>query len=234
MERIWDRIEVRAVGPVLRGPGVPTADLLGRLEAGEAPDRVGAALGLDAADLVAALAVAALGMGEDDGPPLVQERPRRPGLASALSEEAMERLFPRAARPERLALAAGLNQVHDFWEASHQAAQQADDLGERVVSAYWHGIAHRREPDAGNASYWFRRVGRHPLFEPLGAEARALLETHGEAALAGRLVRNGAWDPFAFIDLCNRALPGSTTAMLAGRLQRREMIALLDATVSLL
>ena len=61
----------------------------------------------------------------------------------------------------RLALAAGLLQIHDFWDASHEAAQEADDLGERDFSAYWHGIAHRREPDAGNASYWFRRVGRH-------------------------------------------------------------------------
>jgi uncharacterized protein (DUF433 family) len=234
MGSIWDRIEDRAGGPVLRARGMPTADVLARLEAGEAPDRLGEALGLDAADLIAVLAVAALGTGEDDGPGLVQSRPPRPALAPALTEEALRRLFPHAGRPQRLALAAGLNQVHDFWDASHQAAQGADDLGERAVSAYWHGIAHRREPDAGNASYWFRRVGRHPVFGRLGEEARAILEAHGEADLADRLLRDGTWDPFAFIELCDRARPGSPTARMAGRIQRREMMALLDATATLI
>src|SRR5262245_13132561 len=103
MSSIWDRIEVREGGPVLRAREVPTADVLARLEAGEAPDRVVAALGLAADDLVAALAMAALGTGEDDGPPLVQASPRRPRLAAALTEEALGRLLPHAARPERLA-----------------------------------------------------------------------------------------------------------------------------------
>jgi hypothetical protein len=121
--------------------------------------------------------------------------------------------------------------VHDFWEASHEAAQRADDLGERGSSAYWHGIAHRREPDAGNAAYWFRRVGRHPLFDRLARDARPLLDPSGDPATAAKLVTGDTWNPFAFIDFCTNARPGSDAAALALRLQRLEMLALLDASL---
>ncbi|MBX6316423.1 MAG: hypothetical protein IRY99_26450, partial [Isosphaeraceae bacterium] len=183
---------------------------------------------LGAADLIAALAALALGPEGAEGPTLVQGRPSRPDLAETLAERSLARVLPRAPRTARLALAAGLLQMHDFWDASHAAAQEADDLGERAASAYWHGIAHRREPDAGNASYWFRRVGRHPVFEPLAEAARPLLHEHGDPALTGRLLRGGTWDPFAFIDFCMMARNGSPAETLARRLQRREMLLLLD------
>ncbi len=117
-------------------------------------------------------------------------------------------MFPRAPRTGRLNLAAGLLLIHDFWDASHEAAQEADDLGERDFSAYWHGIAHRREPDAGNANYWFRRVGRHPVFSSLAEEARPLLEEHGDAQLTSRLA-SGGWNASAMIDLCTQAGAGT-------------------------
>jgi hypothetical protein len=211
MDSIWDRIEARADGPVLRARGIPTVDVLARLESGEAPDRLVATLGLDAADLIAVLTVAALGTGEDDGPPLVQSRPRRPALAPALTEEALGRLSPRAGRPQRLALVAGLNQIHDFWDASHEAAQQADDLGERTVSAYWHGIAHRREPDAGNASYWFRRVGRHPIFGPSG----------GRPARSSRRTARPPWPTVSCATGAGIRWPSSTCATAPAPARRR-------------
>lgn len=233
MSGMLDRVEVGAGGPSLRDGGVTVSEVLGRLEAGEAPDRVAGSLGLGAADMIAALAFAALGAGDDDGPPLVQGRPKRPRLEPALRPEALGRLLPRASRPASSALAAGLLQVHDFWDASHEAAQQADDLGERSVSAYWHGIAHRREPDPGNASYWFRRVGRHPIFGPLWEAARPLVEAQGDRILIGRLGRGDSWNSSAMIDLCASARPGSPAEALALRLQRLEMVALLDATLPL-
>jgi hypothetical protein len=206
-------------------------DLLARLQAGEKPESACRALGLSPAAYVAELGAAALGSENPaDWPGLVQSSPRRPWLAAALGEEGLAALAPGAARTVRLALAAGLLQVHDFWDASHQAAQRADDLGERGFSAYWHGIAHRREPDAGNSAYWFHRVGRHALFSPLAAEASALLERHGDAALTRSLLAGGAWNPQPMIDLCTSARPGTDRARLALELQRLEMRMLLDAT----
>lgn len=221
MSRIWERAEARAAAPAV----------LDRLKSGETGARVAAELALDPAGLIAALGQA--GLGDDDlagAPALVQESPRRPWLRPALEESAWAELFPRASRANRLALAAALLQIHDFWDASHEAAQQADDLGERAVSAYWHGIAHRREPDPGNASYWFRRVGRHPVFEPLAQAARPLLEGMGSPALAERLLPRGVWDPFVFVGFCGEARRGSREEELARSLQRLEMIVLLGAT----
>ena len=203
----------------------PTVAVIGRLEAGEAPAAVASTLFLDSADLVALIAVEAFGENVTDGPALVQAAPRRPGLASALSEPALAGLFPGATRPARLALSAGLLQVHDFWDLSHQAAQQAGDLGESRYSAWWHGIAHRREPDAGNASYWFRRVGPHPLFPELAEAARPIVETEPHLAA---LLPGGTWDPFAFIDLCTRV---RRNVWLAQILQRLEMRLLLGASI---
>jgi hypothetical protein len=192
------------------------------------------ALGLSPADLIAALGAVALGDDDSLGPALVQESPRRPWLAQALCEPAWAAVFPEAGEPMLLALAAGLLLIHDFWDKSHAAAQRADDMGERAFSAYWHGIAHRREPDAGNAAYWFRRVGRHPVFTPLAEEARPVLKEHGDAGLSDRLIAHGAWNPFAMIDLCTEARSGTAAETVARRLQRIEMWLLLEATFAAL
>lgn len=206
-------------------------EVIARLEKGEAPANVASSLGLDALDLVAAVAHDAIGESAGgDWPPLVQGSPKRPGLKPTLLEDGIPALFPSASRPARLALAAGLLQIHDFWDASHNAAQLADDLGESTVSAYWHGIGHRREPDAGNASYWFRRVGRHHVFGALADSVRSLRDlSEPEAKAVERLLPRGAWDPFAFIDLCCSST--RTNSRLALTIQRIEMRLLLDASI---
>jgi Protein of unknown function (DUF433) len=232
MAGLFERIETGTGQAVLTGTGVPVGEILARLEEDESPAQLAAATKLGSLDLIAALAFGGLGGNDSDGPPLVQAEPGQPKLAQAIREEALAELVPNAARTARLSLAAGLYQILDFWEDSHKAAQEADDLGERAFSAYWHGIAHRREPDPGNAAYWFRRVGRHSIFPSLAEAARSLLDAHGNAALAAKLCPRSGWDPYAMIDLCAGARPGSPIESLARRLQRLEMIALLCPTAA--
>jgi len=42
------------------------------------------------------------------------------------------------------------------WEAAHQSAQAVDTPD----GAWVHAYLHRKEGDAGNAGYWYRRAGR--------------------------------------------------------------------------
>ncbi len=65
----------------------------------------------------------------------------------------------------------------------------------------------------GNAAYWFRRVGEHPVFAPLADEARA----------QGLRLASGRWDPFAFIDLCEKYRgSGTPDEETLRRVQRKE------------
>ncbi|RAK66956.1 hypothetical protein [Hymenobacter edaphi] len=46
---------------------------------------------------------------------------------------------------------------HGRWAAAHDLAQQDET---DPLSCWLHAYLHRREGDAGNAGYWYRRAGR--------------------------------------------------------------------------
>jgi hypothetical protein len=101
-----------------------------------------------------------------------------------------------------LALKAGLLLWNDDLDGCHTIAQELSD----EFGAYLHGIMHRREPDYGNAKYWFRRVGEPVLFPQLRAAALDLLgEAPGLDDYRKSLKSNDRWDPFRMVDWCESA-----------------------------
>ena len=86
--------------------------------------------------------------------------------------------------PKQMECLSGLWLVAGDIHRSHTISQ---DLGS-AEGSFLHGIMHRREGDYGNAKYWFRRVGDHPVFSQLAHQTNQHYQ-----------------DPFEFVDQCSRA-----------------------------
>jgi hypothetical protein len=122
---------------------------------------------------------------------------------------------------ESLGLAKALVYLwHDHLGPAHLLAQNV----ETADGSFVHAIVHRREPDYSNAKYWFRRVGAHASFPEIARRVEVLLKPAGADDL--RLLRRGEWDPFAFVDACERADEKRTEVLR--EIQRIEIEALLE------
>ena len=108
---------------------------------------------------------------------------------------------------------AGLYLYFSCWDEAHRVAQNLAT----AEGSYWHAILHRQEPDAANSMYWFRQVGKHPIFPALRARAEEI-----------GLVFGSEWNPKAFIACCEQARPGSPEERKALEVQRAEWQLLFD------
>ena len=158
-------------------------------------------------------------------PPLDAGQPD-PDLRARLETMTAADVFaPHRVRDQDMAEAcrAGLWLYFNFLDESHQISQELHT----PTGSYWHALMHRQEPDFDNAKYWFRKVGTHPVYEPLH-RTTAELAADAPPELAF-LRKQSAWDPFAFVDLCAAALVGQAPCTeLCRQIQKREWELLFD------
>jgi hypothetical protein len=67
------------------------------------------------------------------------------------------------------------------WNKAHECAQADED----TAGCWVHAYLHRREGDAGNAGYWYRRADKPAAIVPLNEEWQAIAASLLRSATAG-------------------------------------------------
>ena len=126
---------------------------------------------------------------------------------------------------------AGLLEWNDDIHASHDICQ---DIYSKTGS-YWHGIMHRREPDYGNAKYWYYKFPEYPTFDQLLSFALNQDDVGDEEIISFKESLGSSWDPFNFIDLCNKAecAKNDNLSAFCEAIQKEEIILLLSHSITL-
>ena len=153
-------------------------------------------------------------------PPELGPGPRPGVLAESALNEKLDELFDRGevASSKQPLIRALVLLWHDHLESSHVISQSIENSD----GSFLHGIMHRREPDFGNAKYWFHRVGTHPAYPEIAARVGAL-KTKLDSPLITHLTAQGRWDPFAMVDACEAAArPVAATASHLREIQKIE------------
>jgi hypothetical protein len=155
-------------------------------------------------------------------------KPRPGTLAENQLNERLDALFSRNAteRQAHALIRGTLLLWHDHLDSAHVIAQDIEDADGSLL----HGMMHRREPDYGNAKYWFRRAGKHPSYGTIATQTASLLASQ-YSPVAARLIPGGVWAPFAFIDACEEAARKSgaeSPRKILQEIQRIEFVAFLE------
>ena len=108
-------------------------------------------------------------------------------------EEEVETPDGPLTNPDADAFRAGLFLLHGDLEGGHKHVQKHEG---HANPDFMHGLMHRLQGDFDNATYWFRGVGRHPIYNELSDRAAVL----GFRALP--------WDPTAFTQAYRAAVEG--------------------------
>jgi hypothetical protein len=147
--------------------------------------------------------------------------PRPGALTESAINKTLDELFDRGevASARQSLIRALVLLWHDHLDSSHVIAQSI----ENADGSFLHAIMHRREPDYGNAKYWFHRVGDHPAFPEIASRG-AVLKTKTDSGLIAKVTSQGRWDPFAFVDACEAASRPGAPADTAGLLRELQKI----------
>jgi hypothetical protein len=121
----------------------------------------------------------------------------------------------------------------DCFEEAHNIANEREGAWE---GNWLHAILHRREPDAGNAKYWYARVqAPEGAYRAIGWAAMEILGNKppkGLEKLAEKVKKSCLWEPELFVEACDKVRqgpPNSPEYQMLVRLQEIEWRNLLEA-----